>query len=172
MTTVINKKILVIDDEEDVRNYLETALIDAGFEVISASDGFEGLEKVRAEKPDLVSLDLVMPQHSGVKFHFEMKKNSELRKIPILIVTGHARDDLGKSDFDSLTMQGPGVYIEKPVSPKKYVTSVCQLLNIEVPKEFQLGKEDPEEMRNELFSSLANADPALLKKALDALKDK
>jgi len=172
MNTVINKKILVIDDEEDVRNYLETALIDAGFEVISAAEGFEGLEKVRADKPDLVSLDLVMPQHSGVKFHFEMKKDSELRKIPILIVTGHARDDLGKSDFDSLTMQGPGVYIEKPVSPKKYVTIVCQLLNIEVPKEFRLEKDDPEEMRNELFSSLANADPALLKKALDALKDK
>ncbi|MDA3843965.1 MAG: response regulator [Candidatus Kapabacteria bacterium] len=172
MASSINKTILVIDDEEDVRNYLETALLDAGFKLITSSNGFEGLGKVKSESPDLVSLDLVMPKHSGVKFHYEMQKDPAFRKIPILIVTGHARDDLGKSDFDSLTMQGPGVYLEKPVSPKKYVSKVCQLLNIEVPADFVLGNDDPEEMRNELFSSLANADPELLKRALDALKKK
>jgi CheY-like chemotaxis protein len=172
MTEIKNTRILVVDDEEDVRNYLKTALVDAGFIVDSASDGFEALEAVKNNKPALVSLDLVMPKHSGVKFHYEMKKDKELSKIPILIVTGHARDDLGKSDMENLSMQGPGVYIEKPVSPKKYVSTICQMLEIEVPKGFEVQKNDPEELRNELLSSLADADQDALQKALEAIKNK
>ncbi len=172
MPVILNKKILVVDDEEDVRNYLATALDDAGFDVIKASDGFEALEIAKKEKPDLVSLDLVMPKHSGVKFHFEMKKNKELSRIPILIVTGHARDDLGKADFETLTMQGPGIYIEKPVSPKKYVSTICKILDIDTPESFRVEENDPEELRNKLFNSLADADKDTLQKALDALKNK
>jgi two-component system alkaline phosphatase synthesis response regulator PhoP len=172
MSEIKDFRILVVDDEEDVRNYLKTALVDAGFQVTTAADGFEALEEVNKEEPNLVSLDLVMPKHSGVKFHYEMKKDKELSKIPILIVTGHARDDLGKSDMEKLSMQGPGIYIEKPVSPKKYVSTICQMLEIDVPRGFEVAKDDPEELRNELFSSLADADPDALKKALEAIKKK
>jgi two-component system alkaline phosphatase synthesis response regulator PhoP len=172
MSEIKDFRILVVDDEEDVRNYLKTALVDAGFQVTTAADGFEALEEVNKEEPNLVSLDLVMPKHSGVKFHYEMKKDKELSKIPILIVTGHARDDLGKSDMEKLSMQGPGIYIEKPVSPKKYVSTICQMLEIDVPRGFEVAKDDPEELRNELFSSLADADPDSLKKALEAIKKK
>ena len=69
-------------------------------------------------------------------------------------------------------MQGPGIYIEKPVSPKKYVSTICQMLEIDVPQGFEVAKDDPEELRNELFSSLADADPDALKKALEAIKKK
>lgn len=172
MSEIKDFRILVVDDEEDVRNYLKTALVDAGFQVTTAADGFEALEEVNKKVPNLVSLDLVMPKHSGVKFHYEMKKDKELSKIPILIVTGHARDDLGKSDMEKLSMQGPGIYIEKPVSPKKYVSTICQMLEIDVPQGFEVAKDDPEELRNELFSSLADADPDALKKALEAIKKK
>ena len=170
MATTNEKKILVVDDEEDVRNYLKTALKDAGFNVIIAKDGFEAYELTEKELPDLVSLDLVMPKHSGVKFYHDIKKNRELSKIPILIVTGHARDDLGKADFDTLTIQGPGVYLEKPISPNKYVSTICDMLNIETPSEFKVKEDDPTELKNELFNSLANADA--LKKALEAIKKK
>lgn len=170
MGTTKEKKILVVDDEEDVRNYLKTALEDAGFQVIIAKDGFEAFEKTEKELPDLVSLDLVMPKHSGVKFYHDVKKNKDLSRIPILIVTGHARDDLGKADFDTLTIQGPGVYLEKPVSPNKYVSKICEMLNIETPNEFVIKKDDTTELKNELFSSLANADADALKKALEAIK--
>ncbi len=172
MATTNEKKILVVDDEEDVRNYLKTALKDAGFNVIIAKDGFEAYELTEKELPDLVSLDLVMPKHSGVKFYHDIKKNRELSKIPILIVTGHARDDLGKADFDTLTIQGPGVYLEKPISPNKYVSTICDMLNIETPSEFKVKEDDPTELKNELFNSLANADADALKKALEAIKKK
>lgn len=172
MGTTKDMKILVVDDEEDVRNYLKTALEDAGFQVITANDGFEALELTKQELPDLVSLDLVMPKHSGVKFHYDIKKDKELSTIPVLIVTGHARDDLGKADFDTLTIQGPGVYLEKPVSPNKYVSTICDMLKIETPNKFTVKKDDPTELKNELFNSLANADADALKKALDAIKKK
>ena len=146
---------------------------DAGFTVYTASDGMDGLDKVKEIKPDLVSLDLVMPKHSGMKFHYEVKKDKELAKIPILIVTGHARDELGKPDLDNLTMQGTGVYLEKPVKPDKYVTTICNMLDIEPPDEFKYEEgEDPENLRNELTRSLSDADPDDLKKALDLLKKK
>ena len=104
-----NKCVLVVDDEKDVRNYLKTALQDAGFRVVTACDGFEAMEKVESEAPDLISLDLVMPKRSGAMFHRELKKSKKWAKIPVLVVTGHAHDDLGKADLEELTMSGPGI---------------------------------------------------------------
>lgn len=170
MENKLNKKVLVVDDEEDVRNYLIAALEDAGFDVDSAADGFEAMEKVKESKPDMISLDLVMPKHSGSRFYFDLQKDPELKKIPVLIVTGHARDELGKADFENMTMQGPGVYLEKPVNPKKYVATVCKLIGIDTPKGFEVDEnEDPDMLRNKLSSSLRDADPDALKRALDAL---
>ncbi|TKJ36578.1 response regulator [candidate division LCP-89 bacterium B3_LCP] len=169
---VTNKYVLVVDDEEDVRNYLKTALQDAGFRVVTAGDGFEAIEMVKKEVPDLISLDLVMPKKSGAMFHRELKKNKEWAKVPVLIVTGHAHDDLGKADLEELTMSGPGIYLEKPVSPKAYVKAVCQLLNIDPPKTGAVEGEKPKEdqLRSELFQKLNKADSEALKRALKALK--
>ncbi len=168
--TKIDKKVLVVDDEQDVRSFLQAALEDAGFEVETAEDGQVGLNKMQDFKPDLISLDLVMPKHSGAKMHYELKKNKEWYKIPVLIVTGHANDELGKTDLKNLSMSGPGIYLEKPVKPKTYVTAVCKLLDIEVPQDFKSDEGDPDELREKLKSSLDDADPDALQKALDALK--
>jgi two-component system alkaline phosphatase synthesis response regulator PhoP len=131
-----NKKtVLVVDDEEDVVLYLSTALKSAGFNVVTASDGFEALEKVKEKAPDLISLDLVMPKRSGAKFYHELVKNKQWTKIPVLIVTGHARDDLGRSDLKGLVMSGPGIYLEKPVKPENYIASVKQLLGMDISEE-------------------------------------
>ncbi|MBU0519283.1 response regulator [bacterium] len=161
------KKILVVDDEQDVRSYLKAALQDAGFQVTTAVDGFDALEKVQAELPDLISLDLVMPRHSGAMFHRGLRKNKRWAKIPVLIVTGHAQDDLGKSDFEELIMYGPGVYLEKPVSPAAYVKAVCKLLGVALPEGVEKSAND---LRDELESKLKNADPDALQRALEALK--
>ena len=59
------KTVLVVDDEEDVRKFLSMALKEAGFNVVTANDGFEALDQVKKQKPDLISLDLVMPKRSG-----------------------------------------------------------------------------------------------------------
>jgi len=169
----MNKTVLVVDDESDVRNYLKSALENSGFDVMTANNGFEALEIMKENLPDLISLDLVMPKHSGMKFYREMQKNKEWSKIPVLIVTGHARDELGKVDFDTLMMQGPGVYLEKPVKPNTFIEKVCLLLNIELPENIERQKDsDDEQQRQQLLDSLANTDTETLKKALDAIKKK
>jgi two-component system alkaline phosphatase synthesis response regulator PhoP len=161
------KCVLVVDDEQDVRSYLKAALEDAGFRVITAVDGFDALKKVEEEIPDLISLDLVMPKRSGAMFHRELRKNKRWAKIPVLIVTGHARDDLGKADFEELIMYGPGVYLEKPVSPRSYVNAVRKLLGMDTPVE---SEKNGEQLRAELADKMKQADSDALKRALEALK--
>jgi CheY-like chemotaxis protein len=161
------KRILVVDDESDVREYLKAALEDDGFLVETAGDGLEALESVRREQPDLVSLDLVMPRHSGAKFYHDLQKDKHLAKIPVLIVTGHARDDLGKTDFAEMTMSGPGVYLEKPVRPASYVAAVRKVLGMEAASS---PEPRPDELRRELAEALSGADRETLARALDALK--
>jgi len=166
-----NKKtILVVDDEEDVIVYLSTALKSAGFNVIAARDGFEAIEQVRKKMPDLISLDLVMPKRSGAKFYRELVKNKKWAKIPVLIVTGHARDDLGKADLKSLVMSGPGIYLEKPVKPENYIASVKRLLGMDIGEE---EKEIAEkvELQSKLKTLIDDADPDTLAKIKDLLKD-
>jgi DNA-binding response OmpR family regulator len=163
MPEIIKKKILVVDDEADVRNFLMAALIETGFDVILAEDGNIALEKVKKQIPDLISLDLVMPKKSGAKFHRELSKHKEWSKIPIIIVTGHARDDLGKSDLKELTMSGPGVYLEKPVKPTNYIAAIKKILKMDTTDE---EKETAEmvHLQSDLKNIIDNSDPETLKK--------
>jgi CheY-like chemotaxis protein len=165
------KTILVVDDEEDVRRYLSMALMDAGFRVITAEDGFEALEKVKSDTPDLISLDLVMPKKSGVKFYRELIKNKKWTKIPVLVVTGHARDELGKADLKELTMSGPGIYLEKPVKPPNYIAAIKKLIGMETSDEEQAAA-DQVEMQSELKNIIDEADPETLRKLKDFLNKK
>lgn len=171
MTEAGKKTVLVVDDEEDVRSYLSMALIDAGFNVITASDGFIALKQVKEHKPDLISLDLVMPKHSGIKFYRDMVKNREWMKIPIIIVTGHARDDLGKSDLKELTMSGPGIYLEKPVKPNNYIGAIKKLLGMDTTENEQEAAEQVE-IQNELKNVIDDADPETLRKLRELMKKK
>jgi CheY-like chemotaxis protein len=163
------KKVLVVDDEADVRAYLSLALEDAGFEVATAADGLDALEMARRNPPDLISLDLVMPRHSGARCYHDLQKDKHLAKIPVLIVTGHARDQLGRADFEEMTMSGPGIYLEKPVRPESYVAAVRKLLGVETPT---ATASTAEQLRGRLSEALASADEETLKRALDAIRRK
>jgi CheY-like chemotaxis protein len=163
------RRVLVVDDEADVRDYLKSALTDAGFLVETAVDGLEALEMVRRNPPDLISLDLVMPRHSGARLYHTLQKDKLYSRIPVLVVTGHARDDLGKADFEEMTMSGPGVYLEKPVHPGTYVAAVRQLLGMEGQG---TPEPQPEDLRRELSRALSGADRNALQRALDALRKK
>ncbi len=163
------KRVLVVDDEADVRNYLKTALEDAGFQVETAPDGFEATKAVLRQPPDLISLDLVMPRHSGARFYHDLRRDQALCKIPVLIVTGHARDELGRADFEEMTLSGPGVYLEKPVTPETYVSAVRRMLGLETTTVTAKEKDD---LRSELAQALAGADRSALQRALDTLRKK
>ena len=165
-----DKTILVVDDEPNVREYLKTVLEDAEFKVVTAADGVEALEMIHREKPDFISLDLIMPRKSGHKLLYELKKDKNLSRIPVLIVTAHARDELGKDNLEDLlsnrVMSGPGTYLEKPVNPLSYVRSVQRALGIEESEE----AEDKLSLRGELQQELQGADADALRQALEALK--
>ena len=167
-----DKTILVVDDEPNVRQYLTTVLEDAGFNVVSTADGVEALELIKKRTPDFISLDLIMPKKSGHKLLRELRRNKQWSRIPVLIVTAHAQDELGKRDLqdllDSRVMSGPGTYLEKPVNPLNYVQSIQRALGIEETQEMA----DKINLKEELQESLRNASPDALRKALETLRKK
>jgi DNA-binding response OmpR family regulator len=169
MTQSLNKTVLVVDDESDVRAFLSAALIQAGFDAITAVDGFDAMEKIKEKTPDLISLDLVMPRKSGIKFHRELTKNKRWAHIPVLIVTGHARDDLGKADLKELTMSGPGIYLEKPVKPENYIAAIKKILKLDVSEE-ESRLAEKVELQSELKNLVDEADAETLKKIKEMLK--
>jgi len=172
MARAEDKTILVVDDEPNVRQYLTTVLEDAGFNVVTAGDGAEALEIIKKKKPDFISLDLIMPRKSGHKLLCELRRNKQWSRIPVLIVTAHAQDELGKEDLDDLlgrrVMSGPGTYLEKPVNPLTYVRSIQRALGIEETEETA----DKINLKEELQRGMQNASPEALRKALEALKKK
>jgi CheY-like chemotaxis protein len=170
MVANLTKSVLVVDDEPDVRSYLAQILEDAGFEVRTAGDGLEALELIHARPPDFISLDLVMPRQSGHKLLYELRKDRDLSRIPVLIVTAHARDELGEGDLrdivDNRVIAGPGVYLEKPVKPADYVRCVQRALGMEVEPE----GEDRARLQEEVRRTLSGAEPHALRRALEALR--
>jgi CheY-like chemotaxis protein len=131
-----DKRILIVDDEDDVITYLTALLTDAGYQVVQARNGVEAMEEVRRERPDLVSLDITMPEKSGVRFYREMREDADLAGVPIVIVTGVTNPWSGKGGegtFESFIssrkqVPPPDGYFEKPVERSKYLARVAELL--------------------------------------------
>jgi len=121
------KKILVVDDEPDVVTYLCTVLKDAGYETLEASNGGQAMETVLSQNPDLITLDITMPEMTGVKTYRRLKEDTNLKKIPVVIVTGVAHDF---KRFISTREQVPPPegYLEKPVKPEELLNEVKRLL--------------------------------------------
>jgi CheY-like chemotaxis protein len=127
------KKILIVDDEPDVVSYLEMLLRDEGYETLSASDGQEAIEIVRREKPDLVTLDISMPEASGTRFYKEIKRDAELASIPVVIVTavtGYGGDKYAYKEFisHSRLVPPPEGYFPKPIDRDAFLESIRKLL--------------------------------------------
>ena len=126
-----NSKILVVDDDVDIRDALTWILESQGYQVITAHDGLEGLSRVEEEKPDLVILDLIMPNMDGFTMFKELKDNPniEYANIPVLILTS-LREDYSRTRFELETgvpMTTDG-YAEKPISPPVILQRVQKLL--------------------------------------------
>ena len=132
------KKILIVDDDQDVIVFLTTVLQDGGYQVIHALNGRIGLEMATAEAPDLILLDLMMPQKSGISLLGDLKKDVPLRKIPVIMVTGVSGEtgiDLEsffakteKKTKEAVPLRPEG-YLEKPVDPEKLITLIEEFLS-------------------------------------------
>ncbi len=81
-------QVLVVEDDPSVRNLLSTLLTEEGYDVVTASDGLAGLVKVAAQRPELILLDLMMPDLGGVRVLEELRSDGDLASIPVVIVTG------------------------------------------------------------------------------------
>jgi len=164
------KKILIVDDEPDVRIFLETVIVDAGFEAMTADNGKRALEKIKECKPDLISLDLVMPRMRGITLLKYLQNNPELSDIPFIVVTAHAHDDLGKGDFLKLKaaniLIGPHSYIEKPIVPAEYIARIREKLGID-----DSDTSDVERMKKEVKEKIATASKGKLEEVLKVLCD-
>ena len=128
------KKILVLDDEPNVVAYLETLLQDNGYDTVSASNGREGMEKARSEKPDLITLDISMPEESGIRFYRDLKENPELAGIPVVIVTGVTGYGYKPEDFEKFIssrkrIPPPDGFVPKPIDRDELLKAVTALLS-------------------------------------------
>ncbi|MBW2066074.1 MAG: response regulator [Deltaproteobacteria bacterium] len=139
------KKILIVDDDPDNVSIISLIVEDNGYESVSATNGKEGLELARKEKPDLITLDLIMPEQSGIAMFQELKKDPELCNIPIVVISGASevtgvdlKDFIFKhpsaGDKNVVETEGiakfssPNAFIEKPVNPDELVKIIKDLL--------------------------------------------
>ena len=127
------KKVLIVDDEPDIVSYLEMILQDNGYDTLTAVNGNEALEKVQAERPDLVTLDISMPEASGTRFYKEMKTDPELKGIPVFIitgVTGLGGDQHAYEQFISnrRLVPAPEAFFPKPLDREAFIEKVKEVL--------------------------------------------
>jgi CheY-like chemotaxis protein len=164
----------VVDDGSDVGIYLCTLIEDAGFSVLEAADGEAAMDIIRNQKPDFISLDLMMPKKSGHKLLYELQHDKVLSKIPVMIVTGHGKHDLGPGGAAETpevnVLSGPGMYLEKPVNPATYIQRIEQALGLEIDNESNDESDDVESLQRALQDHMKNASKEALEEALKILR--
>jgi len=128
----MEKKILAVDDDPDIRDALTMILESQGYKVITAQDGIEALANLKAEKPDLMILDLLMPKMDGWAVCKELQdpRWAKYRDIPILILTS-VREEASRRRYELETGLELDVddYVEKPFSPDILLERVGRLIS-------------------------------------------
>jgi twitching motility two-component system response regulator PilH len=130
---IMSKKVLVVDDDPDVRLFSVTVLEENGYSPIEAANGEEGLKMIKAEKPDLIILDVLMPRQSGIRLYREMKTDKALKDIPIIILSGIAkktflRSQKAMTEFGGKPVPEPEIYLEKPVEPEELAATIKKVM--------------------------------------------
>jgi len=120
------KKILIIDDEKDMRVYLEALFRKAGYDTETAPNGEEGLWLAEARQPDLITLDVLMPKRSGIKAYRGLRASDKTRSIPIVVLTGLTRLDDFFGDLGDLPR--PDALVEKPIDRDAFLETVGGLI--------------------------------------------
>ena len=127
------KKVLVVDDDPDVRLFNTTVVEENGYIPIEATNGEEGLKKLKEEKPDLVILDVLMPRQSGIRLYRELKTDKAFKDINVIMLSGIAqktflRSQKALTEFGGEAVPEPEVYLEKPVEPEELAAAIKKFL--------------------------------------------
>ena len=123
----LHQSVLIVDDESMARTLLRLMLVRAGFNVSEAEDGYDALEKVRKNRPDIVLLDVMMPGMDGFAVCESLRSNPETLSLPIIMLSA-------KTDLDSINKglrAGATVYLTKPISPEDLTRHVREVLENE-----------------------------------------
>jgi len=145
------KKVLIIDDDENIVRFLSVALEEEGYEPLGALNGKEGLEKIESEKPDLIILDVMMPKRTGFVLFKQLRKSEEFKDVPVMMVTAVAeslqeQDEKKEGTFDSPfdelreSLRGaikkmrdegivkPNMFLDKPIDPEEVIAKIRDLI--------------------------------------------
>lgn len=120
------KKVLIIDDEKDMRVYLEAVFRKAGYETETAANGEEGVWLAEAHQPDLITLDILMPKKSGIKAYRGLRTSEKTKTIPIVVLTGLTRLDDFFGDLEELPQ--PDALVEKPIERDLFLEKVESII--------------------------------------------
>jgi len=140
----MSKKILIVDDDPDNISIISLIVEDSGYTSVSANNGKEGFELAKKERPDLITLDLIMPEQSGIMMFQELKKDPDLCDIPVIIISGASeitgvdlknfifKQSMGDEKVVETSGMGkysaPNAFVEKPVNPDELVKIMRDLL--------------------------------------------
>ncbi len=129
----MSKKVLVVDDDPDVRLFSVTVLEENGYTPLEAENGEEGLKMIKAEKPDLVLLDILMPRQSGIRLYRELKTTKSLKDVNVIVLSGVAKKTFLRSqkaltEFGGAEVPEPEIYLEKPVEPEELAAVLKKVL--------------------------------------------
>lgn len=125
----MSKTIMLVDDEPHVLEVLRVTLEDLGFRLIEAADGPGALELAREESPDLIVLDVMLPDMSGLEVCRSLKQSTETGDTPIIMLTARSGEDDATAGMEA----GADRYLTKPFSPLTLMTEVVKLLKVELP---------------------------------------
>ena len=116
------KKILIVDDDPNIIDYLTTLFEDNGYDAVAAQDVQEGLEMAKKELPDLITLDLEMPEEWGPRFYRKMSQDKKLKNIPVIVISGLSGGDhaVGKAV----------AFLNKPFDRDELLKIVKETLNV------------------------------------------
>ena len=121
------KTILVVDDDPDARDFLTTVLQDNGLATTTAKDGAEAIAMLGETVPDLVALDISMPEKSGVAVYRKLREDDRLTGVPVIMITG-VSDDFKQYISTRRQIPPPDGYISKPVDHEEFMGMVRKLL--------------------------------------------
>lgn len=122
------RTILVVDDEPDIVTFLTAVLEDNGYKTVSARDGEEGMKMVQSDCPDLVCLDMSMPEKSGVRMYRDLRENPETKDLPVIVVTGLSQD-FEKFISTRKQVPPPTDYVAKPVDKDELLEKIRKALS-------------------------------------------
>jgi CheY-like chemotaxis protein len=125
-------KVLVVDDDEEIRTFLTTLFSDEGAMVFEAADGAEALVVAERKRPDLITLDLSMPGRDGVDTFCDLRKNPATEEIPVCIITGHPEF---RTVIYDRPVSPPEGFIDKPCQPDRVVETARRILGLRKRKQ-------------------------------------